>query len=379
LSILIFSIPGDAHAILVELALKTLGAAPETIFITDLPSQATASIGVGGVSPGMEVRHRTAGGTIRLDRFDTVWFRRMHHPVLTDVHPDDREFAERSWKEIRLIYEQVFQLTGAFCLNPPVSYPLARSKPFQLQLARQSGLSVPETLISNDAQEVSEFIAGNLRSGRGTIVKNFSIPLWYNAEKGAGFATGTEVVTLEDIAAANIRACPAIYQQQIPKSYEVRILCLGRHLVAARLLLQGWGDKDVDFRLEKDWSKLGISSIPVPTSVSDSLLRIFQRLNLLCGSADFIVDEEGQWHFLEINEMGNFLWLEQYCPEMPVLDMFCRFLTSRDPRFRLDSDYRPSISLSGIHQSADVSRRIAEEMAQHPDTNAYGATVEAAS
>jgi hypothetical protein len=40
------------------------------------------------------------------------------------------------------------------------------------------------------------------------------------------------------------------------------------------------------------------------------------------------VDNDGQWWFLEINEQGQFLWLDQFNPQARTLETFCAFITA---------------------------------------------------
>jgi hypothetical protein len=55
----------------------------------------------------------------------------------------------------------------------------------------------------------------------------------------------------------------------------------------------------------------------------------FARKSGICfGSADFAVDKDGQWWFLEINEQGQFLWLDQLNPQARTLEKFCAFITA---------------------------------------------------
>lgn len=57
----------------------------------------------------------------------------------------------------------------------------------------------------------------------------------------------------------------------------------------------------------------------------------------------------GQWVFLEVNEMGQFLFVELYAG-MPLLEAFSDFLIHRDPAFRWQPK-EPSIRFSEIHDS----------------------------
>ena len=55
----------------------------------------------------------------------------------------------------------------------------------------------------------------------------------------------------------------------------------------------------------------------------------FARKGGICfGSVDFAVDKDGQWWFLEINEQGQFLWLDQFNPQAKTLERFCAFITA---------------------------------------------------
>ncbi len=40
------------------------------------------------------------------------------------------------------------------------------------------------------------------------------------------------------------------------------------------------------------------------------------------------MDHKGDWWFLEINEQGQFLWLDYLCPQARLLEKFCAFLTA---------------------------------------------------
>jgi hypothetical protein len=51
------------------------------------------------------------------------------------------------------------------------------------------------------------------------------------------------------------------------------------------------------------------------------------RLALSFGCIDFAVSKENVWYFLEVNQMGQFLFVEQIFPEFRMLDMFLQLLT----------------------------------------------------
>ena len=51
-------------------------------------------------------------------------------------------------------------------------------------------------------------------------------------------------------------------------------------------------------------------------------------LGLAFGCLDFIVTPDGKYVFLEVNQMGQFLWVEVANPDLLVLDAFCHLLVS---------------------------------------------------
>jgi glutathione synthase/RimK-type ligase-like ATP-grasp enzyme len=63
----------------------------------------------------------------------------------------------------------------------------------------------------------------------------------------------------------------------------------------------------------------------LPPAVSEKCLELMRRLGIIFGCFDFIVTPDGRHVFLEVNPMGQWLWVEQMCG-MPLLEAFCEFL-----------------------------------------------------
>jgi hypothetical protein len=62
---------------------------------------------------------------------------------------------------------------------------------------------------------------------------------------------------------------------------------------------------------------------------------------VLHGSYDFVEQPDGSFTFLEINEMGQFLWLEERLPELPMLSMFAAFSLDPCPDFQFNQSRWP--------------------------------------
>jgi hypothetical protein len=82
----------------------------------------------------------------------------------------------------------------------------------------------------------------------------------------------------------------------------------------------------------------------LPAEVDARCRRLLHELGLVFGCIDLILTPSGEHVFLEVNEMGQFLWLDELCPEINTLAPFCQLLiqgrrdfarspAAGDPRF----------------------------------------------
>jgi hypothetical protein len=63
----------------------------------------------------------------------------------------------------------------------------------------------------------------------------------------------------------------------------------------------------------------------VPAAIEAQCAALLDELGLVFGCFDFIVNPEGDYIFLEVNEMGQFLFVERSCG-IPLVDAFASFL-----------------------------------------------------
>lgn len=322
---LILTNPGDFHTFAVAEALERKGCPVVLWHGTDLPSCQRASVSVGADGTRLEV----SGTELALEggAFDVVWNRRPSDPVMPPhLHPADLDLAERDcrhfvWSLWRMVAPE------AFWVNPLPVLHSSLLKPRQLHLARQAGLEVPETLCSNDPRRIEAF----LRAHPGeTVYKSFHSGSWKTPE-------GVKVLYTTPVTEADLpdddllQAAPGIYQVRVPKSHELRVTFFGDEPVTARLLAQQ------SERGRRDWrsasSSLGVEPDELPAEITAACRRLMRELGIVFGCFDFIVTPEGRHVFLEINPMGQFLFLERRCPELELLDRFCELLIQATPRF----------------------------------------------
>jgi hypothetical protein len=222
----------------------------------------------------------------------------------------------------------------AFCVNPPDAARRWRSKLPQLALAARCGLATPCTLMSNDPYRIREF---ERQCSEGMIMKAFTPALWRSAE--ATYAPYTATIDAAQLQHdTQLRLCPAIYQEKLDKLFELRIVVMGHTIWAARIDSQRDGES-IDWRGDYN----GYPPVePYKLAASEDLLirRFMAETGLVYGSIDVVVTRDGRFVFLEINEMGQFLWIEQIDDRFPLLDCFCRLLLEQRADFQYEGGQR---------------------------------------
>ena len=113
----------------------------------------------------------------------------------------------------------------------------------------------------------------------------------------------TELVS--DISDYDISLTPIYLQHYITKQFEVRVTLIREFAYCVKI---DSTDK-VDWRHEKTINHYQL--IKLPEAIYLQCLKMLQTLELDFGAFDFIVDEKGEWVFLEVNPNGQWLWLEK--------------------------------------------------------------------
>jgi glutathione synthase/RimK-type ligase-like ATP-grasp enzyme len=353
--VLIASYPDDVHAYEVALALADLGHHPQIWHGADFPTRQTASLRF----DGPHLHWSAKGPELDLDHqdFDTVWYRRPTAPVLPDdLDPADRPVAQRECEDF---VEGLWHLLApdAMWVNSLASRRRSNLKSVQLLEATRSGLAIPPTLMSNDPPSIRAFV----EAADHAIYKPFYPAHWESGEQVAVLLT-TEIRTQDLPDDDVLRLTPGIFQHRIDKAHELRVTYLGGELVAAKLRSQEAEITRLDWRASA--AALPVEAIELPDSTQRACRELMRRLGLVFGCIDFIVTPDDRTVFLEVNPMGQFLWVEDACPSLNLLDAFCSFLASGREEFR----YRPGARVVRHDEYYDRAVRVLEATRSRHET-----------
>ncbi len=320
---LIATYPDDLHSTAVAVGLRKKGHDPVLWYGADFPTRQCGTIEIDGNGYSWSMRGEELDE--RAGAFDVIWFRRPGMPALpADLHPGDRQLAERACISF---YRAFWNLVApdAFWINP-LSSRAADLKPVQLVEAARVGFTIPPTLCSNDPQRIRAF----LDQHRGqTIYKSFTPAQWETPDGIAHLFTST--IGLEDLPEDDLLQLSAgIFQRKVHKKYELRITAIGEHLFAAKLHSQENELAREDWR--RAFNTLRLEATELPAEIAAKCLALMKRLELVFGCFDLIVTDDDEYVFLEVNPMGQFLWVEEGDPSLQITDAFCELIIQRRAR-----------------------------------------------
>ena len=93
-------------------------------------------------------------------------------------------------------------------------------------------------------------------------------------------------------------------------------------------------DSQKSARAKYDWRRYDIPSTPhsaiePPEEIRQMVTEMLSKLELEYGAFDFIVTPDEKWVFLEVNCMGQWLWIEQLA-NLPISDAIVSWLKSHN-------------------------------------------------
>jgi len=258
---------------------------------------------------------------IDLSKIRSVYFRR---PEITNISNSSLTEGEKNFikSEILFTLEGLYRiLDNAHWLNSVYDIRNAENKIYQLILAKNIGLCIPNSLITNNPSSAFTFYENNNSS---CIIKPIKSGLIQGSkEEGVIF---TNKVVLNDQNLARVESCPLYLQSYISKKGDIRVTVVGNELFAAFIDSQTKKESKVDWR--KSVQPLKHSRIKLPQNIAEKCLLLTKRLNLNLAAIDFILDKENNFIFLEINPNGQWAWIEKQL-NYPISDKIANIIIEK--------------------------------------------------
>jgi Prokaryotic glutathione synthetase, ATP-grasp domain len=254
---------------------------------------------------GLIPRLKLNGVWLGADEVSNIWYRRPERLK-------DRRF-DRSPEGRYTLAEWTECVEGFFAhipepkwVNHPARNTLASHKIEQLSTARDLGFAIPDTLVTQSPAEVRSF----QKQHEAIIAKPMANGYIERKRGQRDSLIYTNVVTAKHAAdLGDIGVCPTLFQECIPKSYDVRITVVDDHIHAMALFASDNGQQRCDIR-RNNMSDVRYEPLELPRSVKQRVKQLLKRYGLRFAAIDMAVSTTGRWYFFEINPNGQWAWLD---------------------------------------------------------------------
>ena len=291
----VISHASDPHAAVVLDRLRSAGASAVLLDTADLPSRA-ALTSTQDPETGWAGTWQGSHGEVALGDLHAMWWRRPQ-PFTVDeriTRGQDQHFA---LGETAAMVAGLWSCLEAHWVNDPVRDEAASAKMLQLKRARECGLSIPRTCMTNDPARAREFLESV--SGRAVFKPFSATPSTWRE---------TRPVRAEDEALLDtVALAPVIFQERIDGGVDVRVTVVGSRQFPARIEVS---DPRFEFDVRLDTDAARITTCDLPSDVAAGLGRLMHSLGIVYGAADFRVTADGELKFLEVNPAGQWLFVE---------------------------------------------------------------------
>ena len=257
---------------------------------------------------------------IELKEISSTWYRRPVSPILdsSSVGIETKNFIV---EESQTALDGLWKTLTCFWVSNPDKIRIAENKLYQLKVAIEAGFKVWPTLVTTDVDSAKEFYRENrgdviykpLRKGR-LIRENKQSFIFTNlVDNGA-------VIDFD-----NIRYAPCLFQKYIHKSAELRITVIGNKVFTVEIVSQSTPDALHDWRRGLPGTLVHRPFILSP-DVEQKCKKLVRLLGLEFGALDLIITPEGEPVFVEINPNGQWAWIQQLLPEIPMRETLADLL-----------------------------------------------------
>lgn len=286
--------PADPHVRALVEELPRHGLDPRVLDPRRFPAQDTLSI---RVRPGAAPEFDTA--LADLDDVRVGWFTSQESVRLSgQTAARARRYARAAAVAGLLSLRQA----GRFpWVNDPWRAGAAGDKVWQLLVAREHGLRVPDTLLTNDPAAFRRFVRGVRRAAVKSPSGSLGLP---DRDRIL-----TQAIGPRDLADADtVRLAPVLAQEYVPKRTEVRATVVGGAVFAVEIHSQATARTRVDWRRYDPATPY--APVELPAAVRRACVGVTRACGLAYAGIDLIRTPDDDHVFLEANSEPAWLWAE---------------------------------------------------------------------
>lgn len=253
-----------------------------------------------------------------LDEVEVVWYRRWQRHLrhaATEMVDERHGIAQQARLDLsrhlnlenRKLGEVLFaRLAGVPWLSSPAT--VSPNKLVVLERAAAAGLDIPATLVTTSRAELERFAAAH-----GPLITKALSEAHSFYLDGCYHVMHTLAVEPADIAALPASFPASLFQERLPKQYELRVFYLAGECYAMAIFSQNDPQTRIDFRNYNFARPNRYVPYRLPAAVAAAIDALMRSLRMETGSLDLVKTIDGRMVFLEVNPNGQFTMVSKPC------------------------------------------------------------------
>ena len=241
----------------------------------------------------------------------TVWYRLRRQIPVVQNEIDSFVSQEKSG----LFDALLNRYNDSRWINAREHLTRARPKLYQLEVAREVGFKIPDTIVTNNLEALIEF-AETYRND--VVVKPIQTQVLHSND--GSLVLGTRKLP-KDYFGNVLNLVPCYVQERLVIKYEIRVVTFGTRTYAFKLT----ASQHVDDLKQLCLNQIKHEPYYLDEETEHKLSRLMAYFGLEFAAVDLAVTDNDELFFLEINPNGQWLWL-QYMTQINLEDQFIDFL-----------------------------------------------------
>lgn len=268
------------------------------------------------------IKDRKENKTINLLDATAIWYRKggMFHnffnlkvkqETLKSLFLDEgheRYILNALMNETNVLLGYIFPKLEKHCKSLGKYLNRNLNKLHVLELARESGLHIPETYVLHNREQIGSL----LEDQKKLITKSLSDGIYLFGQQNA-YYTFTEEVSAGTISYPELNIFHSLFQEKLQKQYEIRSFYLNGEFYSMAIFSQSNAKTEVDFRKYDNVKPNRYVPYKLPDETEDKLRVLMHKIELNTGSIDLVLDQENNYCFLEVNPVGQFGMVSAPC------------------------------------------------------------------
>lgn len=234
-----------------------------------------------------------------------IWNRRGYMPILPVELKSNLWFNYLKNEQLPVLYS--IENLNANTIIGSYKQEVGNNKILNLEIAKKCGFKIPNTIVTNNKDDLLNFI----KKDKKYITKSLYHPPNLETEKFLYYGSGTIELDIERNFSNNF--AQSLVQEYIEKSVEIRVFFIENFFFSMAIFSQNDDKTKIDFRNYNTEMPNRYVPFLLPINILEKTKKFIKIGQHNTGSIDLILTPEGDFVFLEINPMGQYDWVSQYC------------------------------------------------------------------